>query len=145
VNGEEVFRLYDSLGVPFDFAEDLAGQRGLTIDRQAYEAAMEGQRGRARASSKFGAGAQVAAKVEQQGDDRFVGYDRVTEPDVEVVALHPASDSGAELFAFLDRTPFYAESGGQISDTGELTTAAGLRARIVGVRKPSLDSCGRTP
>ena len=135
VNGEEVFRLYDSLGVPFDFAEDLAEQRGLTVDRQGYEAAMEGQRGRARASSKFGAGAQVPAKVEQQGDDRFVGYDRVTEPDVEVVALHPASDAGAELFAFLDRTPFYAESGGQISDTGELTTTAGLRARIIGVRK----------
>ena len=135
VNGDEVFRLYDSLGVPLDFAEDLAGQRGLTVDRQGYEAAMEGQRGRARAGSKFGAGAQVSAKVEQPGDDRFVGYDRVTEPDVEVVALHPASDAGAELFAFLDRTPFYAESGGQISDTGELTTIAGLRARIVGVRK----------
>jgi alanyl-tRNA synthetase len=118
-----------------DFAEDLAGQQGLTVDRQAYEAAMEGQRGRARASSKFGAGARVAATVEQAGDDRFVGYDRVTEPDVEIVALHPASDPGAELFAFLDRTPFYAESGGQISDTGELTGSSGLRARIVGVRK----------
>ncbi len=135
VSGEDVFRLYDSLGVPLDFAEDLAGQRGLTIDRAGYEAAMEGQRERARAGSKFAAGGPVAARVEQKGEDKFIGYDRVTEPDVEVVALHPAADAGAELFAFLDRTPFYAESGGQISDTGELTSTAGLRARITGVRK----------
>ena len=135
VNGDDVFRLYDSLGVPLDFAEDLAGQHGLTVDRQAYEAAMEGQRDRARASSKFGTGSQAAARIEHQGADRFVGYERVTEPDVEVVALQPAPDSDAEFFAFLDRTPFYAESGGQISDTGELTSSSGLRARVVGVRK----------
>jgi alanyl-tRNA synthetase len=55
VDGDEVFRLYDSLGVPLDFAEDLAAQRGLTVDRAAYDAAMEGQRERARAGSKFGA------------------------------------------------------------------------------------------
>jgi alanyl-tRNA synthetase len=135
VSGEEVFRLYDSLGVPLDFAEDLAGQKGLTIDRQGYEAAMEGQRERARAGSKFVAGSPAGPRIEQRGDDQFVGYERVTEPDVEIVALHPASDAGSELFAFLDRTPFYAESGGQISDTGELTAAGGVRARVTGVRK----------
>src|SRR6185295_9718548 len=61
VSGEEVFRLYDSLGVPFDFTEDLANQRGLTIDRAAYDAAMEGQRERARAASSFGQTAPPAA------------------------------------------------------------------------------------
>ncbi len=94
VDGDEVFRLYDSLGVPFDFAEDLAGQRSLTIDRAAYEAAMEGQRDRARAGSKFGAdaGQPQAAKVERKGEDRFVGYDRVTEA-ATVVAVHPVGRS----------------------------------------------------
>ncbi len=137
VDGDEVFRLYDSLGVPLDFAEDLAGQRRLTIDRQAYDAAMEGQRERARAGSKFGADSSQApaAKVERRGEDRFVGYDRVTEPDVTVVAVHPVDDPGVDALVWLDRTPFYAESGGQISDTGELTNEAGLRALVVGVRK----------
>src|SRR6185503_16189201 len=135
VSGDEVFRLYDSLGVPFDFAEDLAGQRGLTIDRQGYEAAMEGQRERARAGSKFGSSGQAVAKVEHKGEDRFTGYESVTEPDVEVVAVEAASEAAAELVVFLDHTPFYAESGGQISDAGELSNERGLRAKVVGVRK----------
>ena len=137
IDGDDVFRLYDSLGVPLDFAEDLAGQRGLTIDRSAYDAAMEGQRERARAGSKFGAEAHQAqaSRVDHKGEDRFVGYDRVTEPGVEVVAVHPVDDPTFDALVWLDRTPFYAESGGQVSDTGELTSEAGLRARVVGVRK----------
>jgi alanyl-tRNA synthetase len=137
LDGAEVFRLYDSLGVPMDFAEDLAGQRGLTVDRQGYDKAMEGQRDRARASSKFGADAKSAAmKVEHRGEDRFVGYDRLVEPEATVVGVHMLDEPGVDAVVFLDRTPFYAESGGQVSDTGELRSPAGLKAAVVGVTRP---------
>jgi alanyl-tRNA synthetase len=140
LDGDEVFRLYDSLGVPLDFAEDLAAQRGLSIDRQAYEASMEGQRERARAGSKFGgdaaAGAKsaAAARVDRQGDDQFVGYDRTTET-ATVVGVHELNEPGADALVWLDRTPFYVESGGQVSDTGELVGEGGARATVTGVRK----------
>ncbi len=89
VAGDELFRLYDSLGVPLDFAEDLAGQRGLTIDRAGYEAAMEGQRERARAGSKFEAGRAAPAGDRQcartsAAPDVFTGYD-ATEVDAKVL------------------------------------------------------------
>jgi alanyl-tRNA synthetase len=136
VDGGDVFRLYDSLGVPLDFAEDLAGQKGLTIDRAGYEAAMEGQRERARAGSKFGAETAAApvAKIERRGEDRFVGYDRVTEPAV-VVAIDPVDEPGIDALVWLDRTPFYVEAGGQVSDTGEIVAETGARATVAGVRK----------
>ena len=132
VAGDEVFRLYDSLGVPLDFAEDLAGQRGLAIDRSGYDAAMESQRERARASSKFTAGGDVAARVDRKGEDRFTGYDRTTEPDVEVLEVHAEAD---HFLVWLDKTPFYVEAGGQVSDTGTLTSASGLDAQVIGVRR----------
>jgi alanyl-tRNA synthetase len=133
VPGEDVFRLYDSLGVPFDFAEDLAGQRGLTIDRVGYDAAMEGQRERARASSKFGVtGGDATVRIEHAGTDRFTGYDTTTEPDVEVLSIHPEGD---HFLVWLDKTPFYVEAGGQVSDTGTLTGANGLEAEVTGVRR----------
>jgi len=133
VPGDDVFRLYDSLGVPFDFAEDLAGQRGLTIDREGYDAAMEGQRERARASSKFVVtGAVPPVNVNRPGEDHFTGYDRTTEPDAEVLAVHPDGDA---FLVWLDKTPFYVEAGGQVSDTGTLTSASGLEAQVTGVRR----------
>src|SRR4030095_3316995 len=81
IDGGEVFRLYDSLGVPLDFAEDMAAQRGRAIDGAAYDASLEGQRERARAGSKFGgeADATQSARVDRKGEDQFVGYDRTTE------------------------------------------------------------------
>jgi alanyl-tRNA synthetase len=136
VDGGDVFRLYDSLGVPLDFAEDLAGQRGLTVDRAAYDAAMEGQRERARAGSKFGSegGASPAARADRKGEDRFVGYERTTE-SATVVAAQPLEDAATDAVVWLDRTPFYAESGGQVSDAGEILGESGARAIVVGVRK----------
>jgi alanyl-tRNA synthetase len=137
VSGDEVFRLYDSLGMPFDFVEDLAGQRGMTVDRAAFDAAMEGQRERARAGSKFGAEATAApdVRVEHKGEDRFTGYEQVSEADATIVGVHKVEGAPYDALVWLDRTPFYVESGGQVSDTGELTSDSGLRATVVGIRK----------
>jgi alanyl-tRNA synthetase len=137
VSGEEVFRLYDSLGVPFDFAEDLASQRGLTVDRAAYDRAMDGQRERARAGSTFdsrrGAGftylnEQERARCESL-PDVFEGYTATIVDDATIVALFDKDRQqvaelapGAEGYVLLDRTPFYVESGGQVSDVGRLET-----------------------
>jgi alanyl-tRNA synthetase len=132
VPGDEVFRLYDSLGVPYDFAEDLAAQRNLAIDRQAYDAAMEGQRDRARASSKF-TGGPAGQKIEHPGADQFTGYDSVVEENADVVAVYP---EGEYLLVFLSRTPFYVEAGGQVSDSGTLR-GPDFEGDVVTVRKGS--------
>ncbi len=134
VDGREVFRLYDSLGVPLDFAEDLASQRGLAIDHDGYEAAMEAQRERARAGSTFetkkAAGfeyrdAAERARLESLGD-RFEGYTTTEVDDAVVVAVFDDArrqverlDAGAAGYVVLDHTPFYVESGGQVSDAGQ--------------------------
>ncbi len=139
VPGEDAFRLYDSLGVPVDFVEDLASERGLGIDREAFERAMEGQRERARASSAFevrkheeftfGSPAEQV-RLSALGD-RFEGY-AATSVEARVEALFGADRvqvrhlvEGQDGFVVLDRTPFYVESGGQMSDTGTLQAAGG--------------------
>jgi alanyl-tRNA synthetase len=147
VPGDEVFRLYDSLGVPYDFAEDLAGQRGLAIDRQAYDAAMEAQRERARAAGAFetrkAAGLTYASDASRRAiealGDPFTGYE-TTETRATIVALFDAGgrevaalDAGVRGSAVLDRTPFYVESGGQVSDVGTLLTDGAAAADIVGM------------
>jgi alanyl-tRNA synthetase len=127
IPGETVFRLYDTYGFPLDLTADVARERGLSIDQAGFDAAMEAQRGRARAASKFGADLRESIKL--PGKTEFVGYDRLTNParvtalifDGAVVdALRP----GQEGQVVLDHTPFYAESGGQIGDSGVLVGAA---------------------
>jgi alanyl-tRNA synthetase len=150
VPGDAVFRLYDSLGVPLDFAEDLAGQRGLSIDREGYETAMESQRERARAGSSFeskkGPSFEYANDVERRRveavGDRFEGYTTTEAADAAVVAIFDDSrrqverlDSGATGFVVLDHTPFYVESGGQVSDTGQLVTADGHASTVAGMSR----------
>ena len=135
VPGDEAFRLYDSLGVPLDFMEDLASQRGLTIDRAAYERAMEapartGARGQ-RVRDEEDAGLRVRfrrrASATLAAGDQFEGYDaNLGAPAIPVVALFDANRrqtsalaDGQAGFVVLERTPFYLESGGQVSDTGD--------------------------
>ncbi len=149
VPGDEAFRLYDSYGMPVDFIEDLAGQRGMALDRVAFDAAMEGQRERARAKSAFGTAAAAegfvvgagTAKALEAAGDHFDGYTSTTVADVAVVAV--LDDKGAECaglaggedgYVALARTPFYVESGGQVSDTGRLTGTA-ADATVVGMAK----------
>jgi alanyl-tRNA synthetase len=149
--GDEMFRLYDSLGVPLDFMEDLAGQRGLAIDRAGYDEAMEAQRERARASSAFetkkvqdftfASDDQRAAAI--AGGDQFEGYSRTTVTGVPVVAVFDAERKqaaqlrqGESGFVVLERTPFYVESGGQVSDSGSIVNdATGAAATVAGLSR----------
>jgi len=152
VSGDDVFRLYDSLGVPPDFAEDLAAQRGLTVDREAFDRAMAVQRERARASSAFDARGPQAFTFADDGTrtavselpDTFDGYDRTSVAGASVVALFDAErrhvrslDAGAKGFAVLDRTPFYVEAGGQVSDVGTLTRDGRVLAEVRGLSRVS--------
>jgi alanyl-tRNA synthetase len=121
--GDVVFKLYDTYGFPVDLTADVARERELTIDQAGFEAAMQGQRDKAKAASKFSAisgdGLKTDAKTE------FLGYD-ATESACEVVALFREGESvneladGDEGAVVLATTPFYAESGGQIGDKGIL-------------------------
>src|SRR5258708_2106104 len=151
LSGEDAFRLYDSLGVPLDFMEDIAGQRGLPIDREGYERAMEGQRERARAGSSFETKkAQEFAFASDEGrasalapGDQFEGYSRTSVAGTPVVALFDAERKqtmaladGQSGFIVLERTPFYLESGGQVSDSGVIANdATGASAQVTGLAR----------
>jgi len=123
IPGETVFRLYDTFGFPVDLTADIARERGLSIDERGFEDAMEAQRGRARAASRFGVDLRAGVTIE--GETQFSGYERVADSgtvvaivrDQQPVDVLQAGESGQVV---LDRTPFYAESGGQVGDTGEL-------------------------
>jgi alanyl-tRNA synthetase len=131
LDGETVFQLYDTFGFPVDLTADIARERGVRVDYAGFEAAMERQRERARAASKFTA----AAAVEYSGAaTEFHGYDTLA-LEGKVVALYDREGvqvqevaGGAEAIVVLDRTPFYAESGGQVGDRGELAGISGTFA-----------------
>jgi alanyl-tRNA synthetase len=125
IPGETVFRLYDTFGFPLDLTSDIARERGLTIDEAGFGAAMDEQRSRARAASKFGV--DLRADVKVAGQTKFTGYEsergrgRVTDlfrGNEQVRELN----AGEEGQVVLDATPFYAESGGQVGDRGVLTS-----------------------
>jgi alanyl-tRNA synthetase len=139
VPGDDAFRLYDSLGVPYDFMEDLAGQRGLTVDREGYDRAMQGQRQKARAGSTFKTGEKgltfvMDAEVERALDaagDQFEGYDSTCVRGVPILALFDESGqsvrelrAGTRGFVAMAKSPFYVEAGGQVSDAGRISGAA---------------------
>jgi alanyl-tRNA synthetase len=137
IPGDVVFRLYDTYGFPVDLTADIARERGLTIDQQGFEAAMEGQRERARAASKFGVAEGEGVVVEAASS--FSGYEQDMGAS-EVIALVKDGETVTELAAgqrggvVLASTPFYAESGGQVGDTGVLTSA-GTAFRVTDTRK----------
>jgi alanyl-tRNA synthetase len=126
-DGETAFRLYDTFGFPVDLTADICRERGVMLDMAGFEAAMEAQRERARAASKFSA----AAGLEYAGGKtEFRGYDTLSLKG-KVVALYregvqvPQLNAGESGVVVLERTPFYAESGGQVGDRGELLGPAG--------------------
>ncbi|HYB96052.1 MAG TPA: alanine--tRNA ligase [Vicinamibacterales bacterium] len=148
VPGGEAFKLYDSYGLPRDFIEDLASNQGLRFDAEGFDAAMEGQREKARAGSAFDgkkgddftfASDEARASLQQTGDV-FDGYTDTALQGVPILALFDANkravdvlDSGSTGYAVLARTPFYVEAGGQISDRGWIEAANGGRSRVTGV------------
>ena len=125
IPGETVFRLYDTFGFPLDLTSDIARERGLTIDEAGFESAMNAQRERARAASKFGVDLRSDVKVD--GQTKFTGYDSEVGSG-RIAALLRGKESVQELRAgedgqvVLDATPFYAESGGQVGDRGVLVS-----------------------
>jgi alanyl-tRNA synthetase len=151
VPGDEAFRLYDTLGLPLDFIEDLAGERKLTLDRAAFDRAMEAQREKARAKSAFDGRrgddfsfrAPSVADTLRSAGDHFEGYTTTAVRDARVVAVFDDKKRQVESLATgqagyiaLDRTPFYLEAGGQVSDTGTLQNEAGtVLAQVEGVTR----------
>ena len=127
LDGETVFRLYDTFGFPVDLTADIARARGVIVDHAGFERAMDFQRERARAASKFSI---------QEGTDygggptQFHGYENL-KYEGQVIAIYKEGnrvdfvEAGDEAVVVLDQTPFYAESGGQVGDRGELLTANG--------------------
>src|SRR5678815_4273022 len=127
LDGDTVFRLYDTYGFPLDLTADIARERNITVDFAGFEAAMGMQRERARAASKFG----TQSAVEYSGQKtEFHGYEKLTLA-AKVVAIYkggaavPAIEAGDTAVVVLDKTPFYAESGGQVGDRGQLVASRG--------------------
>ncbi|EJS0531529.1 alanine--tRNA ligase [Escherichia coli] len=126
LDGETAFRLYDTYGFPVDLTADVCRERNIKVDEAAFEAAMEEQRRRAREASGFGADYNAMIRVDSASE--FKGYDHL-ELNGKVTALFvdgkavDAINAGQEAVVVLDQTPFYAESGGQVGDKGELKGA----------------------
>ena len=128
IPGVDAFRLYDTYGFPLDLTQDIARERELTVDTDGFDAAMEQQRETARAAGKFGGGVTLPAElVATLTPTLFLGYDRLQADGLTVLALlkdgRPAqsADAGDAVIVITNQTPFYAESGGQVGDTGVLT------------------------
>lgn len=123
IAGETVFKLYDTYGFPVDLTADIARERSLTLDMAGFEAAMEAQRERARASSRFDL--DYNSLITVAGETTFVGYEHVS-ANAKIVAMYVAgvavteATEGQSVAIVMDNTPFYAESGGQAGDCGQL-------------------------
>ncbi len=133
IPGDVVFKLYDTYGFPVDLTADIARERSLTLDMAGFDIEMDAQRERARAASKFG-GADLTT-FELGYETEFVGYESLRAKS-EVIAIFEGDSrvssaaDGREIIVVLDKTPFYAESGGQVGDTGKLV-ANGMCVEIV--------------
>ncbi|WP_350015632.1 alanine--tRNA ligase [Rhodanobacter sp. IGA1.0] len=132
IPGVDAFRLYDTYGFPVDLTADIARERGLEVDMAGFEQAMNEQRERARAAGKFEAKGQMPAELASQlKPTAFLGYDALQGSGSKVLGIVRGGKQvdqlgeGEEGLIILDRTPFYAESGGQVGDTGTLSSASG--------------------
>jgi len=126
VDGETAFKLHDTYGFPVDLTADVCRERGVTVDEAGFNRLLEEQKNRGRQAGKF----KMAQGLEYTGSaTAFHGYDQLTREDAKVVALYvdgsavQSADAGDDVVVVLDNTPFYAESGGQVGDAGELRNA----------------------
>jgi alanyl-tRNA synthetase len=141
IAGEDAFRLYDTYGFPVDLTADIARERGLAVDLEGFERAMDVQRARARAASQFGGGVQVPAELAASlPATRFSGYESLELGGARVLAIlgedgpREALADGESGVVILDHTSFYAESGGQVGDRGAFGNVAG-RFEVVDTQK----------
>ena len=132
IPGADAFRLYDTYGFPIDLTADIARERDLTVDMDGFEQAMKEQQDRSREGGKFEAKGQMPAELASQlKPTAFLGYEALTSQGSKVIGIVRAGkqldqlSDGEEGLVILDRTPFYAESGGQVGDTGVLVSASG--------------------
>jgi alanyl-tRNA synthetase len=129
VTGDDAFKLSDTFGFPLQLTEELAAEAGLTVDSDRFERLLEAQRGRARAAAKK---VPIGLDAGAAPPSTFVGYDQLESEGTVVSLLDPdfrelqAAEEGQEVRAFLDRTPFYAEGGGQVGDRGLIRTPSGV-------------------
>src|SRR5690554_3631381 len=137
IPGEVVFKLYDTYGFPMDLTADIARERELTVDEEGFEREMQAQRERARAASAYGIDYNALVKID--GETEFLGY-QAHQSDAKILMILKEGASveraleGDQVVIVLDRTPFYAESGGQVGDCGYLT-ADNLRIEITDTTK----------
>src|SRR5690606_23057538 len=141
IPGVDAFRLYVTYGFPLDLTQDISRERGLTVEVDGLEAAMEQERETAGAAGKFGGGVQLPAELVATLEPTvFLGYDALEAEGMKIVALlhdgRPveAIAAGEEAIVLLDRTPFYAESGGQVGDTGVLE-GEGAKLQVTDTQK----------
>lgn len=145
VPGDDVFRLYDTFGFPIEMTRDIAREHGLEIDEAGFAAAMESQRDRARAASSFAAAGsddqRFSTLVDEGISTEFVGYRKVR-ARAKVLALFSSArrvdeaPAGNQVEVILDRTPFYAEGGGQVGDSGRLR-ASRVEVEILDTQRPA--------
>jgi alanyl-tRNA synthetase len=137
IPGDTVFKLYDTFGFPVDLTADIARERGLTIDQGGFEQAMASQRERGRAASRFGVGELSLPALSATGEGRvrpiseFCGYDALEGAGTVTAILKAGAEvksaaNGDDVQIVLDKTPFYAEAGGQVGDVGALTNGNSL-------------------
>jgi alanyl-tRNA synthetase len=123
LDGNTAFRLYDTYGFPFDLTADIAREKGLTVDQDGFEAEMEKQRERARSSSQFAA--VETSQIQVEDSTEFTGYE-LLKGNSNIAAIYQDNtevdviNEGDKAVIILDKTPFYAESGGQVGDSGQL-------------------------
>ncbi|MCK0531521.1 alanine--tRNA ligase [Sphingobium agri] len=143
--GETAFKLYDTYGFPYDLTEDALRSRGLTVDREGFDAAMAEQKAAARAAWK-GSGEKASDEIwfdiaEKAGNTEFIGYSS-TEGEGEVLAIvkdgvnFDSATAGETVTIVTNQTPFYGESGGQMGDAGTITSLSGLVADVEDTAKP---------
>ena len=130
LSGEAAFKLYDTYGFPVDLTADITRERGIVIDEAEFDEHMQAQRERARDAGKFDV--DYSSVIQVENPTTFIGYEQLAEEGVTIDALYqdgsPADSlaEGMEGVVVLDRTPFYAEGGGQVGELGEIRTATGV-------------------
>jgi alanyl-tRNA synthetase len=145
LDGDTVFKLYDTYGFPYDLTEDALRSRGIGVDRQGFDVAMEQQKAAARAAWK-GSGDAASGEVwfdiaEREGATEFTGYASVSGEGNVVAIVKDGTEvssaaAGDEVVVLTNQTPFYGESGGQTGDTGTISTPAGFSAVVSDTSKP---------